>query len=117
MRKYITKQNIKQYENLTTGEIGEKVFYDWFKNNFYSEQIFKQLADRDYQQIDFADEKGYTYQVKTTKGRSYTFNCDLEDVKDHLNADVYVFIQIKENIAYMEPFYNKDYIFKNITDN
>jgi hypothetical protein len=114
MRKYIAKQNIEEFYNLSIGEIGEKVFEKWFKNNYFDEQIFKQNADRDFEKIDFVDEKGYKYQVKTTAARSYTFNCQIEDVSEHLNADIYVFIQIKNKVAYIEPFYNKDFILKNI---
>ena len=84
-----------------------KIFELWFTNNFQGENIFKQLADREYQQIDFADEKGYTYQVKATKYRTYTFNCNLEDLREHLNSDYYVFIQIKDKYAYIEYIYNK----------
>ena len=114
MRKYIAKQNIDEFKKLSTGEIGEKIFEKWFKNNFQNEIIFKQKADRDYQGIDFTDEKGYKYQIKATKGCSYTFNCDLEAIKSHLTADIYIFIQIKEKVAYIEPFQDKNYILDNI---
>ena len=61
MKKYIAKQNIEEFKELSTGEIGEKIFKKWFKNNFQNEIIFKQKADRDYEGIDFTDEKGYKY--------------------------------------------------------
>jgi len=96
-----------ELENSSTGLIGEKIFELWFTLNFQGEKIFKQLADRDYQQIDFADEKGFTYQVKATKHRTYTFNCCLDDLRDHLNSDYYVFIQIKDHYAYIESIYLK----------
>jgi hypothetical protein len=115
MRTY--KAKIKLSEpmiKLNTGDIGEKVFKYWFNNNFQGEQIFKQKADRDYEKIDFADEKGYTYQVKATRGNTYTFNCHLDHLREHLKSDVYVFIQIDENVAYIEDFYSRDYIEKNI---
>ena len=53
--------------NQKTGQLGEAVFKYWFGNNFNDEVLHKQKADRDYQGIDFADEKGYSYQVKATK--------------------------------------------------
>jgi hypothetical protein len=108
MRTYKSRIKIPmELENSSTGLIGEKIFELWFTLNFQGEKIFKQLADRDYQQIDFADEKGFTYQVKATKHRTYTFNCCLDDLRDHLNSDYYVFIQIKDNYAYIESIYLK----------
>lgn len=108
MRTYMSKLHIpKEMQNDSTGLIGEKIFELWFTLNFQGEKIFKQLADREYQQVDFADEKGYTYQVKATKYRSYTFNCCLDDIREHLNSDYYVFIQLKDNHAYIETIYNK----------
>ena len=114
MRIYLAKIDIAKIIKEDTGLIGEKVFEKWFKLNFNGEKIFKQLADRDYEHIDFADEKGYTYQVKATKGCSYTFNCQLEDVRDCLKADLYVFIQIKDNIAYIENLYDAEYVLSNM---
>lgn len=115
MRTYKAKLKIpNDWMNCSTGDIGELIFKHWFDNNFQGEQIFKQKADRDYEKIDFADEKGYTYQVKATKGNTYTFNCHLEDIREHLVSDVYVFIQIDNNVAYIEDFYSKDYVEKKI---
>jgi len=115
MRKYIAKINITEaLLKESTGYIGEKVFEQWFMNNFQGEQLFKQNADRDYQQIDFVDDKGYKYQVKATREKTYTFNCILEDIEEHLASDVYVLIQIKNKVAYIETFYNKEYIKQNI---
>lgn len=114
MRNYLSKKSITNYSNLPTGEIGEKVFKEWFLNNFQGEVIHKQNADRDYQGIDFACEKGYTYQVKATRAKSYTFNCVLANANDHLNADYYVFIQIRGEYAYFEKMYTKEEILSNL---
>ena len=115
MRKYIARIELSDTLSAQrTGLIGEKVFHDWFTRNFQGEKIFKQSADRDYEKIDFVCSKGYRYQVKATKERTYTFNCDIEDIQEHLVSDVYVFIQIKNKVAYIETFYNKEYIKKNI---
>ncbi|QDP58858.1 MAG: hypothetical protein Unbinned5607contig1000_6 [Prokaryotic dsDNA virus sp.] len=109
MRRYISRIKLDDgLNNLilnskTIGHIGEQVFKKWFKSNFHDEQLFKQKADRDYQKIDFSDEKGYTYQVKTTTKKSYTFNCEKEKIKTHLKADFYVFIQLIDEYAYIEP--------------
>lgn len=117
MRRYKAKIALTNEDmSLSTGALGEKIFSDWFTNNFQGEKIFKQKADRDYQKIDFADEKGYTYQVKATKKSTYTFNCHLETVREHLKSDVYVFIQIKDRIAYIEDLYSKDYVLKTIKE-
>lgn len=103
MRTYLAKIRIpKELENHTTGYIGEKIFELWFSLNYQGEQLFKQTADREFQKIDFADEKGFTYQVKTTAFKTYTFSCDLEDASEHLNSELYVFIQLKEKFAYIE---------------
>jgi hypothetical protein len=111
MRTYQSRIKIPtEIENDSTGLIGEKIFELWFTLNFQGERIFKQLADREYQQVDFADEKGFSYQVKTTKHRTYTFNCCLEDLKEHLNSDYYVFIQIRDKYAYIETIYPKHVI-------
>lgn len=114
MRTYKAKIDINKINHLSTGQIGEIIFEEWFNINYQGEQVFKQKADRDYEKIDFACEKGYTYQVKAAKYNTYTFNCDLEDIKDHLKADIYVFIQIRDNYAYIEDFYSQDYVLKNI---
>jgi hypothetical protein len=58
--------------------------------------------------IDFADSKGYTYQVKTTAAKTFTFNCDLEAIDEHLTSNKYVFIQLKDSYAYIEPIYEKE---------
>jgi|OM-RGC.v1.025894373 hypothetical protein len=111
MRKYIAKINIpEELLKESTGYIGEKVFEQWFINNFQGEQLFKQNKDRDFQGIDFVDDKGYKYQVKATREKTYTFNCYLEDIQEHLSSDVYVFVQIKNKVAYIETFRNKKYI-------
>lgn len=102
--------------NQKTGQLGEAIFKYWFGNNFNDEVLHKQKADRDYQGIDFADEKGYTYQVKATRGKSYTFNCVKENINNHVKADFYVFIQIKDKSAYIEDFYSRDYVEKNIVN-
>ena len=113
MRRYISRIRIPEdlrycskdpNQSYSVGYIGEQLFRVWFKHNFHDELLFKQKADRDYQQIDFADEKGYTYQVKTTTKKSYTFNCTSERIKGHLKADYYVFIQLRDEYAYIEPF-------------
>lgn len=115
MRNYLAKIKIPvDLIDKSTGRIGEEMFKLWFNNNFEDEEIFKQLADRDFQQIDFACEKGVTYQVKATKAKTYTFNSSIDSLLGHLNADRYVFIQIKDNYAYIENIYEKNYILNNI---
>jgi hypothetical protein len=109
MRTYLAKIKIpKEIINESTGSIGEKIFELWFKYNFADEPLFKQSADRDFQKIDFADHKGYTYQVKATKAKTYTFNCDLEHANEYLNSELYVFIQIDDSYAYIEPICKKE---------
>jgi len=109
MRTYLAKIRIPaELKNQSTGYMGEKIFELWFNSNYHGEGLFKQSADREYDKIDFADEKGYTYQVKCTKCKTYTFNCDLEDVLEHLRAELYVFIQISDKYAYIEPIYKLD---------
>lgn len=113
MRTYIAKIEIPEVclnANLNTGVIGEKLFEIWFKRTYFAEQLHKQKADRDYQGIDYADEKGYTYQVKATKARTFTFNCYLDELNEHLKADYYVFIQIHKKVAYIESIYVKEQI-------
>ena len=115
MRTYLAK--IKIPDNLkkqSVGYIGEKVFEHWFKVNYNDEQLFKQKADRDYNKIDYADEKGFKYQVKTTSKKSYTFNCSTDKIKNHLTCDYYIFVQLKNNYAYIENFRTKQYILDNI---
>jgi|TARA_R100000084_G_C4634723_1_gene140350 hypothetical protein len=115
MRRYIAKLIIPlELQSEKVGYIGERLFKMWWRNNYNDEPLFKQKADREYQQIDFSDSKGYTYQIKTTSKKSYTFNCNVDKIKDHLNADFYVFIQLKEHYAYFETIYEKDYILNNI---
>ena len=115
MRNYLAKIKIPvDLSNKSTGKIGEEMFNIWFNRNFEDEKVFDQLADRDYQQIDFACEKGITYQVKATRAKTYTFNQPIDTLLEHLNADRYVFIQIKDNYAYIENIYEKDYILNNI---
>ena len=111
MRTYKAKIKMKDdWKIQNTGLLGEKIFNLWFNSNYETEKLFKQCADRDYEGIDFADEKGYTYQVKATRARSYTFNCYLDDLNEHLRSDIYVFIQIHEKYAYIESLYNKNEI-------
>ncbi len=115
MRTYLAK--IKIPDNLkkqSVGYIGEKVFEHWFKVNYNDEQLFKQKADRDYNKIDYADEKGFKYQVKTTSKKSYTFNCSTDKINNHLTSDYYIFIQLKNEYAYIENFRTKQYILDNI---
>jgi hypothetical protein len=114
MRNYLAKIKIPvDLLDKSTGKIGEEIFNLWFNRNFEDEKVFNQLADRDYQQIDFACEKGITYQVKTTKAKTYTFNSQINSILDYLNADRYVFIQIKDKYAYIENIYKKEYILNN----
>jgi hypothetical protein len=109
MRPYLAKIRIpSEIEKESTGSIGEKIFQLWFELNYQDEPLFKQSADRDFQQIDYADHKGYTYQVKATKAKTYTFNCDLERANEHLNSELYVFIQIDDKYAYIEPICKKE---------
>lgn len=115
MRTYLAK--IKIPDNLkkqSVGYIGEKVFEHWFKINYNDEQLFKQKADRDYNKIDYADEKGFKYQVKTTSKKSYTFNCSTDKINNYLTSDYYIFVQLKNNYAYIENFRTKQYILDNI---
>jgi len=107
MRTYLAKVAIsEEMKEMSTGKIGEEVFSIWFSRNFEGESLFKQSADRDYQGIDFVDEKGVKYQVKATKGNTYTFNCDLSDLQEHLRADLYVLVQVVGDYAYIEPIRN-----------
>jgi hypothetical protein len=109
MRTYLAKIRIpSEIRNESTGFIGEKIFELWYTFNFADEPLFHQSADRDFQKIDFADHKGLTYQVKATKAKTYTFNCDLERANEHLNSDLYVFIQLVDNYAYIEPICKKE---------
>jgi hypothetical protein len=109
MRTYLAKVKIpSEIKNESTGSIGEKIFELWFKYNYADEPLFKQSADRDFQKIDFADHKGYTYQVKATKAKTYTFNCDLETAGEYLNSELYVFIQLDKEYAYIEPICKKE---------
>lgn len=116
-RIYISKIALKkESKTINTGLLGEQIFKYWFGNNFNDEMLHKQKADRDYEGIDFVDEKGYKYQVKATRAKSYTFNCKKEKIIKKLKADFYVFIQIKEDCAYIENFYDKEYIKANIVN-
>ena len=109
MREYLAKVRIpEEIKNESTGFIGEKIFELWFTYNFQDEPLFKQKADMDFKKIDFADSKGYTYQVKTTSAKTFTFNCDLEAIEEHLTSNKYVFIQLKDSYAYIEPIYEKE---------
>lgn len=95
-----------------TGPLGEYMFHHWFENNYQGEKLFKQKADRDFEGIDFSCEKGYKYQVKATKHRSYTFNVPLESLSEHLSCDLYVMIQLRDEYAYIESIYQKDEVLK-----
>lgn len=109
MREYLAKVRIpEEIKNESTGFIGEKIFELWFTYNFQDEPLFKQKADMDFKKIDFADSRGYTYQVKTTAAKTFTFNCDLEAIDEHLTSSKYVFIQLKDSYAYIEPIYEKE---------
>lgn len=115
MRPYIAKIELKSEEiNLSSGKIAEIIFERWFKNNYQGESLYKQLADMDYKGIDFADEKGITYQVKGTVGKTFTFNCDLEHLREHLRASLYVCIQIAREAAYIESIYTPEEILSSI---
>lgn len=114
MRTY--KAKIKIPDNLlnkSTGDIGQQIFELWYKKNYEDELLFEQLKDRDYEQIDYADWKGFTYQVKATKEKTYTFNCQIDKLHNHANADFFVFIQLKNNFAFIENIYEKEYILNN----
>lgn len=109
MRTYLAKIRIpEEIKNESTGFIGEKIFELWYTFNFESEPLFHQSADRDFQKIDFADHKGLTYQIKATRAKTYTFNCDLEHANEYLNSDLYVFIQLIDKYAYIEPLCKKE---------
>ena len=115
MRTYLAKIKIpNNLKKQSVGYIGEKVFEHWFKVNYNDEQLFKQKADRDYNKIDYADEKGFKYQVKTTSKKSYTFNCSTDKINNYLNSDYYIFVQLKNEYAYIENFRTKQYILDNI---
>lgn len=109
MRTYIAKIKLKPEEiNASSGYIAEIAFERWFKNNYQGEAIYKQCADMDHKGIDFACEKGITYQVKGSVGKTFTFNCNLDDLREHLKASLYVCIQVKEKVAYIESIYSAD---------
>lgn len=107
MRNYLGKVDISFLdEKESIGKKGEIAFKKWFESIYQNELLFKQKADTDFMGLDFADEKGNTYQVKTTSKKTYTFNCNLEDLPKHLKAKLYVCIQIINNDAYIEAIYN-----------
>ena len=116
MRRYVAKIKIADFRPVSTGELGELAFNRWFSNNFEDETIHSQALDRDYMGIDFACNKGYTYQVKATSHKSYTFNCQLDNFAEHLRADFYVFIQIRGDYAYVEGVYDHDYVKANVKE-
>lgn len=116
-RRYLSKIRLKpKASENSTGAIGEMVFEYWFCNTFNDELLHKQKADRDYQGIDFVDEKGYKYQVKATRAKSYTFNCKKKDIKNKLVCDFYVLVQVKDGAAYIESIVKNDYVEENIID-
>lgn len=109
MRPYLGKLMLPdEWMKYSTGKLGELVFKTYFEGRFEGEQLFKQSLDRDYDGIDFADEKGYRYQVKATKAQTYTFNSPLEALSGHLTCDYYVMIQIRDKIAYVESMYTRE---------
>lgn len=111
MRNYLGKVDISFIdEKESIGKKGEIAFKKWFESIYEGELLFKQKADTDYLGIDFADEKGNTYQVKTTSRRTYTFNCNLDRLYDHLEAKSYVCIQIIKKDAYIESIYTANEI-------
>ena len=87
--------------------LGEIAFARWFTKTYEGDKIHKQNAERDFQGIDFADEKGFTYQIKATASKTYTFNCVLDDLNSHLKANWYVCIQIHETTAYIEAIFDR----------
>jgi len=111
MRNYLAKiELIEDYLSMSSGAIAEDIFEKWFRCNFQGESIHKQKADMDYKGIDFIDEKGIKYQIKGSKGKTFTFNCSIDDLGDHLRADKYVFIQLTNTCAYIEPIYSSEVI-------
>jgi len=113
MRKYITKIKLIKNNSQCVGAIGEHAFRHWFRINYQDETLHKQLKDRDQEGVDFSCNKGYTYQVKTTAEKTYTFNCPLKNLSSKLTCDFYVLIQIKDGYVYIENIYKKDYILSN----
>ena len=103
MRNYLARIELTEKDKtLSTGLLGETLFERWHCNNYQGEVLHRQLADNDYKGVDFIDNKGIKYQVKGSRGATFTFNCSLELLKTHLRADVYICIQIKEKVAYIE---------------
>ena len=103
----------KEFNKYPTSKIGEKLFKMWFEKVYEDEKIILQKADRDLQGIDAVDEKGFTYQIKTTTKCSYTFNHpkeDIENISKHLRAHFYVLIQLnpedEKDVAYIEGIYD-----------
>tara|TARA_R110001632_G_scaffold151864_1_gene269529 strand:+ start:1112 stop:1540 length:429 start_codon:yes stop_codon:yes gene_type:complete len=103
-RNYIAKIKIsEELSKESTGFIGEAIFEQWFNQSYQSETLHKQAADRDYAKIDFSDSKGFTYQVKATAAKTYTFNCSPANVAKHMTSNFYVFIQLDAHgYAYIE---------------
>jgi len=117
MRTYKSKIKIpEKIKNESIGKIGQLIFELWYKRNFEDEALHPQLADNDYKKIDYTDWKANKYQVKATSKKTYTFNCLIEDVDEHLVCEYYPFIQIDidNNIAFIEDIYTKEYIKTNI---
>lgn len=108
MNNYLGKIDLSDLKkDYSTGMLGEIAFARWFTKTYEGDKIHKQNAERDFQGIDFADEKGFTYQIKATASKTYTFNCVLDDLNWHLRANWYVCIQIHETIAYIEAIYDR----------
>lgn len=111
MRTYLAKIRIPEELKLeSTGFIGEKIFELWFSATYQGKKLFKQKADRDYQKIDFADEKGFTYQIKIPRTKTFTFNSCLELITAHLTAEIYVYIQLENKYTYIEYFISRQEI-------
>tara|TARA_R110002020_G_scaffold470122_1_gene695651 strand:- start:460 stop:891 length:432 start_codon:yes stop_codon:yes gene_type:complete len=111
MRNYIAKLKISlDHKNLKVGTLGEIYFAKWFNANYQGESIFKQMADRDFQGIDFACQKGFTYQIKATDKKSFTFNSTIADAPNKLSATHYVFIQRHDDYLFIQGIYKKDQI-------
>jgi hypothetical protein len=52
--------------------------------------------------------KAILIKSKQLKHKTYTFNCDLEAAGQYLNSELYVFIQLDKEYAYIEPICKKE---------
>ena len=117
MRRYIGSKILTDKElSYPTGIIGEIIFKKWFNHVYESSQLFKSNEDRDKEGIDFNCDYGYTYQVKATKHKTYTFNSQIDCIRAHLRSDLYVFIRIVGKVAYIENIYQREYVLDNIKE-